>query len=219
MFGRGVRLRGGTGDGAESRPHPDWASGRGRVFVRSPTPSDRDEFLTAMRTSRKLHRPWLTAVTTDEGYDALLERVNSQRHEPLLVCRADDDAIVGFFNLSEIIRGGLQSAFVGYGAVAAHTHRGYMSEGIQLVLAHAFETLGLHRLEANIQPGNQRSRALVQRAGFVHEGFSERYLLIDGHWRDHERWAIRVERWRTARPVQAGAAAPSERPPEARLAD
>jgi ribosomal-protein-alanine N-acetyltransferase len=152
-----------------------------------------------MRASRKLHRPWLTAVTTDEGYDTLLERVDSERHEPLFVCRGHDGAIVGFFNLSEIIRGGLQSAFLGYGAVAAYADQGYMSEGIQLVLARGFDDLGLHRIEANIQPGNQRSIALVRGAGFVREGFSERYLLIDGRWRDHERWAIRFERWRDGR--------------------
>jgi ribosomal-protein-alanine N-acetyltransferase len=86
-----------------------------------------------------------------------------------------------------------------------------MGEGIQLVLAHAFEDLGLHRIEANIQPGNHRSIALVRRAGFVREGFSERYLLIDGRWRDHERWAIRVERWRSGRAgAQSGAVAPAD---------
>ena len=148
---------------------------------------------------------------TDEGYDALLERASSERHEPLFVCRTGDGAIVGFFNLSEIIRGGLQSAFLGYGSVVAHAHHGYMGEGIQLVLAHAFEDLGLHRIEANIQPGNHRSIALVRRAGFVREGFSERYLLIDGRWRDHERWAIRVEGWRSGRvAAQSGAIASAD---------
>jgi [ribosomal protein S5]-alanine N-acetyltransferase len=67
---------------------------------------------------------------------------------------------------------------------------------MELLLAHAFTDLGLHRVEANIQPGNQRSIALVRRAGFVKEGFSEAYLKIGGEWRDHERWAIRVEQWR-----------------------
>ena len=68
-----------------------------------------------------------------------------------------------------------------------------MAEGIELVLAHAFETLGLHRLEANIQPANAASIALAKRAGFRLEGFSPRYLKIDGLWRDHEGWAIVAE--------------------------
>jgi ribosomal-protein-alanine N-acetyltransferase len=103
--------------------------------------------------------------------------------------------IVGFFNLSQIVRGPFQSAYLGYGAVAAHAGQGYMTEGMQLLLGRAFETLRLHRVEANIQPGNERSLALASGSGFVREGLSERYLKVGGRWRDHERWAIRVEQW------------------------
>jgi ribosomal-protein-alanine N-acetyltransferase len=71
-----------------------------------------------------------------------------------------------------------------------------MSEGMDLLLRHVFTELRLHRIEANIQPGNKASIAPVQRAGFVREGLSERYLKLGGRWRDHERWAIRSEQWR-----------------------
>jgi ribosomal-protein-alanine N-acetyltransferase len=169
-----------------------------RVLVRSPTPRDRDEYMTAMRASRRLHGRWLDAPS-DEAFDRLLSRVRDPRYEPMLVCRLEDGAIVGFINISEIVRGGFQSAYLGYGGVAAHARRGYMREGLELVLARAFTEMGLHRLEANIQPGNQASIALVKRCGFVREGFSERYLKIGGRWRDHERWAIRVEQWRARR--------------------
>ena len=57
--------------------------------------------------------------------------------------------------------------------------------------------LALHRLEANVQPANAASIALVERCGFVREGFSEKYLKIGGHWRDHARFAIRVEQWQS----------------------
>jgi [ribosomal protein S5]-alanine N-acetyltransferase len=169
---------------------------RARVELRSPTPADEDEFLRAMRSSRRLHRPWMYPPTTPEEFSQVLSRVEDDSFEPLLVCRLEDGAIVGFVNISQIVRGPFQSAYIGYAAVAAYTGRGYMSEGLRLVLARAFGEMGLHRLEANIQPGNTASIALVRGAGFVREGFSERYLKIGGRWRDHERWAIRAEQWR-----------------------
>jgi ribosomal-protein-alanine N-acetyltransferase len=167
-----------------------------RVELRTPTAADRDAFIAAMRASRKLHGSWLTAPTTPAAFDALLERALDESFEPMLACLVGDGAIVGFFNISQIIRGPLQSAFLGYGGVAAYAGRGYMTDGLGLVLRRAFTELDLHRIEANIQPGNKPSIALVQRCGFVREGFSERYLKIAGRWRDHERWAISVEQWR-----------------------
>ena len=74
-----------------------------------------------------------------------------------------------------------------------------MREGLQLMLRYAFVRLRLHRVECNIQPSNRRSIALVRGGGFVREGFSRRYLKIGGRWRDHERWAMLVEDWRTRR--------------------
>jgi ribosomal-protein-alanine N-acetyltransferase len=168
------------------------------VLVRAPTPADREEYLVAMRASRKLHRPWMPPAT-EETFDRLLRIGEDPRYAPGLVCRLEDGAIVGFINISEIVRGLFQSGYLGYAAMAAYAGQGYMREGLELVLARAFTELHLHRLEANIQPGNQASIALVRGAGFVNEGFSERYLKIGGRWRDHERWAIRVEQWRERR--------------------
>jgi ribosomal-protein-alanine N-acetyltransferase len=167
--------------------------------LRTPTEADRDEFIAAMRASEDFHRPWIESSDLTQGFERLIEGVADERSDPNLLCRLEDGAIVGRLTLSQIVRGPLQSAFLGYTAVAAHSGRGYMTEGMQLLLTHAFVELELHRLEANIQPANERSIALARRSGFVHEGFSEAYLKIDGQWRDHERWAIRVEQWQAIR--------------------
>jgi ribosomal-protein-alanine N-acetyltransferase len=166
------------------------------VVLREPTLEDEPEWLARMAESRRYHRPWIQMPLTSEAYRAYVERGADERRAQRIVVRIEDGAIVGFFNVSEIIRGKLSSAFLGYGGGAAFAGRGYMSEGMQLVLREAFTGLRLHRLEANIQPGNRASIALAERAGFVKEGYSERYLKVGGRWRDHERWAIRAEQWR-----------------------
>jgi ribosomal-protein-alanine N-acetyltransferase len=170
--------------------------GEGRVFLRGPAASDRHEFVSLMRTSRAFHRPWATAPTDDDRFTAYLADSQRPDFEAMLVCRRDDTAIVGFFNLSQIVRRSLQSAYLGYAVGKPYAGHGYMREGIALVLRHAFLDLKLHRIEANIQPGNHASIALAQGAGFRREGFSPRYLKIGGRWRDHERWAILADDWR-----------------------
>jgi ribosomal-protein-alanine N-acetyltransferase len=84
---------------------------------------------------------------------------------------------------------------LGYYAIVPFAGQGLMREGLQLMLQYAFQELQLHRIEANIQPENTASIALVKQCGFSKEGFSKRYLKIGGDWRDHERWALGVEDW------------------------
>ena len=171
----------------------------GLVFLRAPAAADRDEFVSLMQTSRSFHRPWATAPTDAERFTAYLADSHRADFEAMLVCRASDLAIVGFFNLSQIVRRSLQSAYLGYAVGKPYAGHGYMRDGIQLVLRHAFLDLRLHRVEANIQPGNLASIALARGAGFRREGFSPRYLKIAGRWRDHERWAILADDWRVRR--------------------
>ena len=102
---------------------------------------------------------------------------------------------MGVCNLSQIFLGNFKSAYLGYWIGAIFAGQGYMTEALDLALSYAFETLRLHRVEANIQPENGDSKALVMRIGFRMEGFSPRYLKVAGRWQDHERWAIRREEW------------------------
>lgn len=164
-----------------------------RTYLRPLAPGDRSAFLAMARSSRQFHRPWTSPPSTTPAFSAYLENTHSGRFVALLLFLKADHRLVGVFNLSEIVRGGFRSAYLGYCVDAAFAGQGLMSEGMQLTLRHAFRVLKLHRVEANIRPENKASIRLARRSGFKREGFSPRYLKIGGRWRDHERWAIRSD--------------------------
>ncbi|MCX4790531.1 MULTISPECIES: GNAT family N-acetyltransferase [unclassified Streptomyces] len=195
------------------------AEGR-RVAIRAYTPADAEEFTTRARESRGVHRPWLFPPEDVRAYTTYAGRlIDDPTKAGFLVCEPERErerererdagkgragkgrdgegagggGIAGFININNIVHGGFRCGALGYGAFAHAVGRGLMSEGLALVLRYAFGPLGLHRLEANIQPANEGSIALVRRAGFRREGFSPDFLFIDGAWRDHERWAITAE--------------------------
>ena len=168
---------------------------RARVALRPPNVADGPALIALNQASRGLHHPWVAPPTTEEAYGAYLERCARDDVAGLLVCGAADGPIMGAITLSQIFYGPLQSAYMGYYIGAPFAGQGYMREALGLALDHAFGPLRLHRVEANIQPGNRASIALVRRLGFTREGFSRRYLLIDGDWRDHERFAMLAEEW------------------------
>ena len=174
-----------------------------RVFLRHPSARDCEELITLNRASTRLHRGLASPPTRPEHFHAFLERCRRTDCACFLICRIEDDAIVGAVNVSQIFRGGFQSAYLGYYVGERYAGQGYMTEALRLLLRYAFLKLKLHRLEANIQPKNVASIALVRRAGFVREGYSRRYLKICGRWRDHERWALIAEDWkRNQRPLR-----------------
>jgi ribosomal-protein-alanine N-acetyltransferase len=160
------------------------------IYLRQPAPGDRGAFLDAVRHSKPLHRPWISAPATSLEFRAYLKRMAEPANQAYLVCRRDTEQIAGVINLTNVIMGAFRSGYLGYYAFIGHEQRGYMRDGLKAVTAHAFRTLKLHRLEANIQPDNRASLALARTCGFRREGYSPRYLKIGGRWRDHERWAI-----------------------------
>ncbi len=170
-----------------------------RVHVRAPDGRDRDAFLDLVHRSRRLHHGWMAAPDTARGFSAYLDRLSEDRHAGFLLLRNEDEALLGLVNLNEIVRGVFHSAYLGYWIGGPFARQGYMAEGLSLVLSLAFGPLRLHRVEANVQPANAASIALVKRLGFRREGRSRRYLKIGGRWRDHDRFALLAEDWRERR--------------------
>jgi ribosomal-protein-alanine N-acetyltransferase len=101
----------------------------------------------------------------------------------------DPDRVIGAINLRNIVRGAMLSATLGYGLAPEAVGMGYMTEAVRRVTEIAFDDLALHRVEANVMPRNSRSLGVVQRADFVREGLSPKYLHIAGRWEDHLRFA------------------------------
>jgi ribosomal-protein-alanine N-acetyltransferase len=165
-------------------------AGKGRIYIRALLATDAKAFLDTARQSRGLHRPWVTAPDTQAKFRAHLKRMAPPANYSFVVCRGDSHTIVGVINISNIVRGVFQSGYLAYYAFAGNERQGLMNEGLRAVVRHAFGSLRLHRLEANIQPGNTASVRLAAACGFSKEGYSPRYLKIRGRWQDHERWAI-----------------------------
>lgn len=151
---------------------------------------DAQELIAGNIASRDHHHPWMRNFTDQVGFEEWFCNLQSSASQALVARDAESGGIVGVFTISQIFMKAFRSAYLGYYSMVEFAGRGLMTEALKQTITYGFEEVGLHRIEANIQPDNQRSIALVQRAGFHKEGFSPRYLFINGDWRDHERWAV-----------------------------
>jgi len=152
--------------------------------------ADAEAFARAVRRSRALHQHWASPPSTIAKVAELASKRQGPTDYGYLIRDEATGAVAGYIEVTGIVRGLFQSAYLGYYIFKGFEHRGYMSRGLDIVLKRAWKELKLHRLEANIQPDNAPSIALARSLGFKREGYSPAYLKIAGRWRDHERWAI-----------------------------
>ena len=184
-------------------PAPAIATGS-RVILRFPAESDRDAFVALRQSSRPHLEPWDPIppsgldLYSSEAFDRELQTHNTAREQRWLIIERESGSIAGRIALTNIERGPFLNGRFGYWIGQSFQGKGLMTQAMQLAIAHCFAPpehggLGLHRLCANIMPSNDRSRSLLERVGFVKEGFSKDYLQIQGRWEDHERWAMTSE--------------------------
>ena len=204
---------------ADDEPHLVGA----RVELRWPRLQDHAAWARLRAASRAHLTPWEPAWPRDAlTLDGFERRLRAHRRDVrdgcgymFLVFRRDDGELLGGVSLSQVRRGAGASAEIGYWLGQAHGGMGYMTEAVQAVLAHAFDSLQLRRIEAACLPSNTRSKALLLRLGFQREGLARSYLCINGRWRDHELHALLVEEWNPVCPdhdhpaARAGSADPS----------
>ena len=101
--------------------------------------------------------------------------------------------LVGQVNVSNVVHGVLRSCTVGYWVDGTVAGRGIVPTAVALAIDHCFTGVGLHRVEIDIRPENTASLRVVEKLGLRREGYYERYLDIDGGWRDHIGFAVTVE--------------------------
>lgn len=164
------------------------------LYLREICQQDEERFIQTMKKSHDFHQPFTTPPQTKEAFHTYFLRSQLDNQKGYLVLNQEHH-IVGVFNVNEIVRGFFQSGYLGYYASVDYAGKGLMSHGLKLVLKEIFTELKLHRIEANIQPNNTSSIQLVTRNGFIKEGFSPRYLKINGIWSDHVRYALTNEDW------------------------
>ncbi len=165
----------------------------GLVFLSNPCIEDMPEFLKKVKTSQYLHHPWVDPPSNEDKYNAYINRINQDNQKGFFIRLHTSNDIIGVININEIVRGCFQSGYLGFYVFSGYEGKGYMSEGLKLVISHAFNNLNLHRLEANIQPDNTKSIKFIKQHHFRNEGFSPKYLKINNVWKDHERFAITAE--------------------------
>lgn len=141
-----------------------------RVYLAAPSIEDAEHFLIEVHDSQDLHYPWVEAPKTLEQYQTYLHSIDNLKKFSFFIKHAMNDKIVGVVNISEVVRGCFQSGYLGFYAMKKYSGQGFMSEGLQLIVDHAFFNLKLHRLEANIQPDNHNSKFLVKSKKFRYEG-------------------------------------------------
>ncbi|MDG1859324.1 MAG: GNAT family protein, partial [Emcibacteraceae bacterium] len=145
------------------------------------------------KRNRSFHEPWVYVPSDPNYFDQYVRRIKLGGTLGVFVFSNDSNELIGVINLNSIKLDPFSSATLGYYGEQMLSGQGLMKEAINLVLNHAFKNIGLNRVEANIQPKNEASIALVKACGFTYEGFSKKFLKIGNDYKDHERWSYLAE--------------------------
>lgn len=163
------------------------------VTLRIPSPIDHVAWSALRDQSRDYLQPWEPKWPEDDlSRPAFRRRLTVYEREmdagtawPFFIHRHEDDALVGAVTLSNIRRGVAETGTLGYWIGRPYAGRGHATDAVRAICRFAFDTLRLHRVEAACVPGNDRSRRVLEKAGFEHEGQARAYLKINGEWADH----------------------------------
>jgi len=151
---------------------------RNRDFLAPWEPLHGEEFFTS-RGQRSLIRVDRRGFARGQGLRLWIYRTDDAPQVP-----------IGNIALSNIVRGAFLSCYLGYRLDANAAGKGYMTEAVEQMVRVAFGRLKLHRVEANVMPRNLASIRVLEKCGFLREGFSPSYLRINGVWEDHYHYVM-----------------------------
>jgi [ribosomal protein S5]-alanine N-acetyltransferase len=163
------------------------------LYLRPATPADYPAWSRLRSVSRAFLEPWEPTWPEDDLTHAAFRRRLRRQEEDisrdeayaLLIFDQTSDQLLGGVTLGGVRRGVSQSGTLGYWMGAPHAGKGRMTRSVSAIVEFAFSKLRLHRVEAACIPDNAPSIAVLERNGFLREGYARGYLKIDGAWRDH----------------------------------
>jgi [ribosomal protein S5]-alanine N-acetyltransferase len=171
----------------------DLAFGDGTMLIRPPQLIDFQQWLSVRSGSRPFLQPWEPTWPSDDLTSAAFSRrilrysreIDRDESYPFFIFRASDNALLGGLNFTNIRRGAASMAALGYWMGKAHAGQGHLTAALNLMVPTVFTSLKIRRIEAACLPDNKASLRVLEKVGFVQEGYARDYLAIDGVWRDH----------------------------------
>jgi ribosomal-protein-alanine N-acetyltransferase len=160
--------------------------------------------LFAMLTTEEVSRFISPPPTTVEGFERFIMWANRERAAGNYCCFAvvphGMDTAIGLFQLRQL-EPGWGTAEWGFALGSAFWGTGMFADGAQMVLEFAFETVGVHRLEARAAVQNGRGNAALRKLGAVCEGVLRRSFLRHGQYLDQALWAILADDYRVSKNI------------------
>ncbi len=175
-----------------------------RLRLGLPDREDATEIVRFYTVNREHLQPWSptfppamlsVAFWREEADRRRVEYEAGRELRCFVTTRQDCERVIGNVSLTQVTRGASQACSLGYSLAADAQGRGFMLEAVRGAVDFAFGRLGLHRVMASYVPRNERSAAVLRRAGFTVEGYARDYLMINGHWEDHVMTAITNRAW------------------------
>lgn len=171
-------------------------------YLRLLTRDDAPAFLEYLKRNKEYHEPFVPlrsadffSLVTAIQYTDQANKVEADQQYSFGIFTSSDNFLVGKVTLSKVTRAAFQNCYIGYDIDHEYINQGMMTKAVQMVVSFGLSALTLHRIQASIMPRNLSSQRVVEKAGFVREGFSENYLQIHGNWEDHFIYAITTERY------------------------